>query len=116
MAAALVEVDEVRVEATLGKPDGVKVRPEVSKTTNKFEQFEQQTEIGASRCDINLHLMHCCKVRITDPFNGPHTPSQRVGVSELVKRLLVLVRTCFSLTKCYFLSLSANKILIILFK
>ena len=60
MAAALVEVDEVRVEATLGKPDGVKVRPEVSKTTNKFEQFEQQTEIGASRCDINLHLMHCC--------------------------------------------------------
>ena len=31
MAAALVEVDEVRVEATIGEPDGVKVRPEVSK-------------------------------------------------------------------------------------
>ena len=31
MAAALVEVDEVRVEATLVEPDGVKVRPEVRK-------------------------------------------------------------------------------------
>ena len=30
MAAALVEVDEVLVEATIGEPDGVKVRPEVS--------------------------------------------------------------------------------------
>lgn len=38
MAAALVEVDEVRVEATIGEPDGVKVRPEVSKPPNKFEQ------------------------------------------------------------------------------
>ena len=31
MAAALVDVDEVRVEATIGESDGVKVRPEVSK-------------------------------------------------------------------------------------
>ena len=31
MAAALVEVDEVQVEATRGEPDRVKVMPEVIK-------------------------------------------------------------------------------------
>ena len=31
MAAALVEVDEVQVEASRGEPDGVKVMPEVNK-------------------------------------------------------------------------------------
>ena len=36
MAAALVEVDEVRVEATIGESDGVKVRPEVSKTPQQI--------------------------------------------------------------------------------
>ena len=30
MAAALVNVDEVRVEAIVGEAEGVKVRPEVS--------------------------------------------------------------------------------------
>ena len=30
MAAALVDVDEVRVEAIVGEAEGVKVRPEVS--------------------------------------------------------------------------------------
>jgi len=33
MAAALVDVDEVRVEATIGESDGVKVRPEVMSNT-----------------------------------------------------------------------------------
>ena len=29
MAAALIDVDEVRVEAIVGEADGIKVRPEV---------------------------------------------------------------------------------------
>ena len=34
MAAALVDVDEVRVEAIVGEAEGVRVRPEVSCFSN----------------------------------------------------------------------------------
>ena len=43
MAAALVDVDEVRVEAIEGEAEGVKVRPEVS----CFFQFNQSARICA---------------------------------------------------------------------
>ena len=43
MAAALVEVDEVQVEATRGEPDGVKVIPEVTKLpTSRLYQVCQK--------------------------------------------------------------------------
>ena len=77
MAAALVEVDEVQVEATRGEPDGVKVRPEVIKlpTSRIYLVCQKHLSIEA----IKKKLMRACKVRITDPFIGPHsqTKSQR---------------------------------------
>ena len=45
MAAALVDVDEVRVEASIGEPDGVKVRPEVSKPPEKIEKNRKKMNI-----------------------------------------------------------------------
>ena len=38
MAAALVDVDEVRVEAIVGEAEGVKVRPEVSCFLNLIDE------------------------------------------------------------------------------
>ena len=38
MAAALVDVDEVRVEAIEGEAEGVKVRPEVSCFSNSVDK------------------------------------------------------------------------------
>ena len=37
MAAALIDVDEVRVEAIEGEAEGVKVRPEVSCFSNSID-------------------------------------------------------------------------------
>ena len=38
MAAALVDVDEVRVEAIVGEVEGVEVRPEVSCFSNSIDR------------------------------------------------------------------------------
>ena len=38
MAAALVDVDEVRVEAIVGEAEGVKVRPEVGYFSNLIDK------------------------------------------------------------------------------
>ena len=43
MAAALVDVDEVRVEAIVGEGEGVKVRPEVSCFSNLIDKKEMCT-------------------------------------------------------------------------
>ena len=61
MAAALVDVDEVRVEAIVGEGEGVKVRPEVScfpiqliskeMCTYFHEQFNMFLMYSRSRCE-----------------------------------------------------------------
>ena len=43
MAAALIDVDEVRVEAIVGEGEGVKVRPEVSCFSNLIDKKEMCT-------------------------------------------------------------------------